>query len=175
MVEFLQLYYTSCKKGLSRSRGAQTYSMSEGLTPLERQEIEDYGLYLPPADLPSEPSEDQMAALFPVALTFFTLKSGRMGVCQSKYTGQDFSGRWGNYFCHALVVKEGTFPCYPIELYGCSVFRDQLLPEEEDIKGQPAPLPVLSGDDLVLDGPVTRESVSDFIASNPKAGLPGTC
>jgi hypothetical protein len=118
-----QLIYTSCKKGLSSGAGFQTYSMSEGITGEERRELERYGLYVPPTNLPSQPGKEEIDNLFPVALRFFRLESGRFGVSQSRYIGQDYSGRYGNYFCHALVLENGYFPVYPIQLLQAPAFR----------------------------------------------------
>lgn len=142
-MKVLQLIYTSCKKGLSPGAGFQTYSMSEGISEEERREIERYGLYVPPTNLPTQPGPEEIETLFPVALRFFRLKSGRYGICQSKYIGRDYSGRYGNYFCHALIPENGHFPVYPIQFYHSPLFRDHLSQEETQVNVTPPPLPIL--------------------------------
>ena len=78
MKKTLQLYYTSCRKGLSSGSGFQTFSMSEGISNEERLEIEHYGLYVAPFDMPSQPSKEEVAAMFPVSFSFFRLRTGRI-------------------------------------------------------------------------------------------------
>ncbi|WP_027623024.1 hypothetical protein [Clostridium lundense] len=125
-----QLFYTSCKKGISLGMGFQTYSMSEGITEEERKEIEAHCVYIPPDNLPTQPTKEEIEKLFPIALSSFRLKSGKYCICQSKYVGKDYSGRYGNYFSHVLISDE-PWPFYPIELYGSITFRDSLTSQEE--------------------------------------------
>lgn len=83
-----QLFYTSCKKGISSGMGFQTYSMSEGITQEERKEIEAHCIYIPPENLPTQPTKEEIKKLFPVALSSFRLKHGKYCICQSKYVGK---------------------------------------------------------------------------------------
>lgn len=165
-MKLLQLIYTSCKKGLSPGSGFQTYSMSEGITEEERREIERYGLYVPPTNLPTQPTQEEIETLFPVALRFFRLESGRFGVCQSRYIGQDYSGRYGNYFCHALILESGNFPIYPIQLYRSPIFKDRLSEDELKIDSTPRPLPRLDLDDLASTPSITFEDIMEFIGDS---------
>lgn len=158
-----QLYYTSCRKGLSSGPGFQAYAMSEGITEDERKEIERYGVYVPPNDLPSQPDPEQIELLFPVSFVFFRLKSGRYGVCQSKYVGQDYSGRYGNYFCHALILENGYWPFYPIQLYGSPVFRDRLTQDEANTDDAPSPLLPIDLKDISPNGNLDVNVITDFI------------
>lgn len=142
-MKIYQLYYTSCKKGLTSGMGFQTYSMSEGITEEERQEIEKHCNYIQPSSLPSNPTEEEIKELFPIAFSFFKLKNEKACVCKIKYKGKDYSGRFGNYFCHVLIWDKGELPFYPIEIYNSKVFKDELTKEEENadcIK----PLPILN-------------------------------
>jgi hypothetical protein len=145
-MKVLQLFYTSCETGISLRSGFQTYSMSEGITEPERYEIERYSVYIPPHHLPSQPSASEIKTLFPTALTFFQLSSGRYGVCQTKYVGQDYSGRYGNYFCHALIFEKGQAPFYPIQLWESEIFQSQL--PNSSINEIPPPLPTLEVSEL---------------------------
>jgi len=171
MTELLQLYYTSCKKGLSTGAGFQTYSMSDGITHDERLEIEKNGIYVPPNDLPSQPTQEEITRLFPITFKFFRLKSGRYGVCQSVYSGQDYSSRFGNYFCHAIILKNGIFPFYPIQLFRSSLFRKQLTKDEADIQESPLPLSSIHIDNVTLDGGMTFDSISNFIDENDRGEI----
>ncbi len=163
-MKVLQLFYTSCKKGLSSGAGFQTHSMSEGISEEERKEIERYGVYVAPLDLPPQPDEDEIDSLFPVSFSFFRLISGRYCICRSKYVGRDYSGRYGNYFCHALVLESGLWPFYPAQLCGSSVFRDKLTDAELETETTPEPLPPLSLEEVQgqLNYEINFEDVSEF-------------
>jgi len=162
-MKIYQLYYTSCRKGLSSGSGFQTYAMSDGITEDERKEIERYGVYVPPNDLPSQPNPEEIETLFPVSFVFFRLKSGRYGVCQSKYIGQDYSGRYGNYFCHALILENEYWPFYPIQLYGSSVFRDHLVEDEAGTDDTPPPLSPIDLENISLNENLDIDVITDFI------------
>ncbi len=164
-----QLFYTVCKKGLSSGAGFQTYSMSEGITQEEREEIERYGVYVPPDDLPSQPGPEEIENDFPVAFASFQLSSGRYGVCRTKYIGQDYSGRYGNYFCHALIAEEGFPDFYPIELYGSSLFREKLTEQEENNESKPLESRPVNNSDLSKK--ITFESVVNFLQEDERESI----
>jgi hypothetical protein len=159
-MEIQQLYYTSCRKGLSSGMGFQTYSVSDGITEAERKEIESYCMYVPPSNLPSQPTKDEIDKLFPIAFSYFILENGKQAVCQAKYTGKDYSGRFGNYFCHVLLFEKGEMSCHPIQIYGAEVFKNRLTKEEE-ITQQIESLQVLH--QLPLGDFITLDSVSEFL------------
>lgn len=154
-----QLFYTSCKKGLSSGMGFQTYSMSKGITEEERKEIEGYCVYIPPDNLPTQPSDKEIDELFPIAFSSFKLKSGKYCISSAKYVGKDYSGRYGNYFCHVLVSDE-PWPFYPIELYGSITFRTGLTPEEENMS-EIEYLPQL--EEIHLGNSICFDSIGDFL------------
>ncbi|MGH4122405.1 MAG: hypothetical protein ACREV6_05695 [Clostridium sp.] len=155
-----QLYYTSCRKGLSTGMGFQTYSVSEGITEAEKKEIESYCVYVPPSNLPSQPTKDEIDKLFPIAFSYFILENGKQAVCQAKYIGKDYSGRFGNYFCHVLLFEKGEMPFHPIQIYGSDVFKNHLTEREENAE-QIESLQVLQ--QLPLVDFITLESVSEFL------------
>ncbi|WP_406542103.1 hypothetical protein [Clostridium ljungdahlii] len=126
-----QLFYTSCKKGLSSGMGFQTYSMSKGITDKERMEIESHCIYIPPSNLPTQPTKEEIDRLFPISFSYFRLESGKYCISQIKYVGKDYSERYGNYFCHVLI-SNNAWEFYPIELYESPVFRDCLSEEEKN-------------------------------------------
>lgn len=161
-MKIYQLYYTSCKKGLTSGMGFQTYSMSEGVTEEERQEIEKHCVYVEPRSLPSSPSLKEIEELFPIAFSFFRLKSGRYCICRTKYKGRDYSGRFGNYFSHALIW-EGEPSFYPIELYNSKVFKEGLTDKEESSEVI-NPLPIL--EELPREGFIGPSDIEDFLKQN---------
>lgn len=154
-----QLFYTSCKKGLSFGMGFQTYSMSKGITEEERKEIEGYCVYIPPDNLPTQPSDKEIDELFPIAFSSFRLKTGKYCISSAKYVGKDYSGRYGNYFCHVLV-SDKPWPFYPIELYGSITFRTGLTPEEENIS-EIQYLPEL--EEIHLGNSICFDSIGNFL------------
>lgn len=105
-MQVLQLFYTSCESGLSSGKGFQTYSMSPGIRADERREIESLCGYRPPDKLPAQPTPEEISDLFPITFGCRQLQTGRYVVWQIKYLGQDYSGRYGNYFVHALVEED---------------------------------------------------------------------
>ena len=153
-----QLFYTSCKKGLSSGMGFQTYSMSKEITEEERKEIEGYCVYIPPDNLPTQPTDEEIDELFPIAFSSFRLKTGKYCISSSKYIGKDYSGRYGNYFCHVLL-SEKPWSFYPIELYGSSIFRSSLTTEEENTS-EIGYLPELK--EIQLGNLIHFDSIGDF-------------
>lgn len=167
-MRILQSYYTSCRKGQLGGAGFQFYSHSEGLSADELKEISIIGNYVPPLNLPTQPSPKEREQLFPVSFCYFKLKSGRVGVCQSKYVGQDYSGRYGNFFSHCLIMEKGYFPCHPVRLFGHSIFRSSLSTDEEESTMQPPLLPAVNFTDLQISGVPDFKRVSDFLANQPE-------
>lgn len=157
-----QLFYTSCKKGLSSGMGFQTYSMSKGITDKERREIESHCVYISPDKLPTQPSAEEIDKLFPTAFSYFRLENGKYCICSAKYTGKDYSGRYGNYFCHVLVSEE-PYNFYPIELYGSTIFRDCLTDEEKNTSEIEC-LPDI--EEVTLGNIIDFKSISDFLKHN---------
>ncbi|MGD6831897.1 hypothetical protein ACQCT5_07025 [Sutcliffiella halmapala] len=165
-MKFLQLYYTSCQRGRTPGSGFQVYAASEGLSEQEILEIERYGVYIPPSHLPGHPTEEEIKQAFPMAFSTFQLSSGRHGVCQSVYTGKDYSGRYGNYFSHAIILDEGEWPFDPVLLYNSPTFRKGLTMEEQLVDREPAPLPSLSA--ITKGGDVTPSKVDQFLDSGDR-------
>ena len=162
MQKILQLYYTSCRKGLTAGSGFQTYSKSEEITKNEQREIEKLGLYAPPLNLPSQPTEEEIRNNFPDSFSFYRLSSGRYCILSSNYVGLDHTNRYGNYFCHALVLNEGQFPFYPIELFNSPFFKHNLSSEELNITYKPSPLPDIRIEDLETTGNINFQAISSF-------------
>jgi len=125
-----QLHYTSCRYGLSGHAGFQTRAISTGIDPSEQRTLERLGIYQPPRNLPLEPTKEQIDELFPKAYRNVNLETGRLAIIRSAYVGQDYTGRGGNYFAHALVI-ENNLPVWPIDLYEWDGWKDKLLLTED--------------------------------------------
>ncbi|WP_433771203.1 hypothetical protein [Bacillus wiedmannii] len=161
-----QHYYTSSKYGFFGGSGFQTYSMTEGITESQLQDIERYGVYIQAKHLPMQPSEEEIALLFPSLFTFYPVENGAYALSLSNYVGRDYSGRYGNYFCHTFLLNQEQFKHYPIEYYGSNAFKRKLSNEEEHINERPAPLPEISH--LSPGEKITKQSVSKFLKSGDR-------
>jgi GTPase-associated protein 1, N-terminal domain type 2/GTPase-associated protein 1, middle domain len=164
----LQLCYTSCRHGMSGTAGFQTWASSPGLHPDERREIERRCLYRPPRDAHPEPGRDEIAHRFPIALRYFPLDSGHAALIRSCYLGRDYSGRWGNFFAHALLLQEPrALPRWPIDYFEWAGWRDRLTLEEEGT----APPPALPEVDVVPVEPAPSFRLSElqeFLGEEPR-------
>ena len=107
-MEALQYIYTSWKNGDSTEKGYMIYSRSEGISEMECTAIKDAMQYLAPKELTLTPTPQEIADIFPYAFSYFILPTGRGCVAQSTYLGKDYSGRYGNYIIHALVLTSTT-------------------------------------------------------------------
>ena len=147
----LQFYYTSCRRGLSGHAGFQTRAQSSGISSEERREIEAESLYYPPRDAPREPNAREIKR-FPVAFRTVTLASGRDAVMRSVYTGKDYSGRWGNYFVHVLVLDGADMERQGLDLLDLYAWSGWVggLSEQEDGR-DPEVLPPVPLDKLELE------------------------
>src|SRR5689334_15719663 len=138
----LQLHYTSCRRGQSGNAGFQTRTLSAGIRPDEQREIERRGIYRPPRDARPDPSPEEIARDFPRALRFYRLESGRLAITLSTYVGRDYSGRWGNFFAHTLVLEAEPAKLWPIDFYEWPGWKAGLS-ENEDTEEVPTPLPAV--------------------------------
>jgi len=143
-MKLLQTYYTSCQIGQTGSSGFQFYSFSGGITETELNEIGKLGSYKAPYGSTSYPTEDEVLNVLPVAFKYFKLSSGRVGALQSTACTQEYTGRPGNFFTHALVLEKGEFPFLPILLHKSEYFRHDLTDEQKNIQSIPPLLPPLS-------------------------------
>lgn len=130
-IEALQLHYTSCRHGLSGHAGFQTRAISEGITPEEQRAMERIGIYEPPRDLPLEPAPNDILENFPKAFRSLFLETKRLAVIRSVYVGQDYTGRWGNYFSHGLVLNNFPNDLWPIDFYEWSGWKEKISQDED--------------------------------------------
>src|SRR2546423_14274085 len=90
------------------------------------REVEDRTVYEPPSWLQPDPCPDEPEA-YPVAFSHGTSEAtGAAITSHVVFAGEDYSGRPGNYFAHALVTDrpERDFgSLLPVELWGSDLWR----------------------------------------------------
>ncbi|MFJ9553111.1 GTPase-associated protein 1-related protein [Nocardiopsis sp. NPDC101807] len=99
---FAQLYYTSCEHGLSGYAGYQFNAATPGVDPRVLREVERFTVYEPPRR-----SSPAGVAGHPVNLCYAPDLGGVPVVSRVVSSGDDPSGRPGNYFAHSLVPAGG--------------------------------------------------------------------
>lgn len=118
-----QLYFTACEKGYDNSPGFQVKAQSNGFEHYDVEEIKKLGTYIPPRDLPSQPTNDEIISLFPIAFRYKKNNEGKSFWIHSVYTGKDYAGeRFGNYFMHGVLL-DVPFSFWPIDLYTCEFWK----------------------------------------------------
>jgi hypothetical protein len=153
-----QTYYTSCEQGLRGSAGFQTNAATPGLAPDTIATLERLGGYAPPLSAPIQPTAEQIEEL-PISLVFSRLPDGRAAIGQSRYIGRDYSGRFGNYFSHFLVVADSEF--YVSKLIPIMLWRSPIWSTTESAITELSELPTIDR------GPISGEELSEFY------GVPG--
>lgn len=123
-MKIYQLYYTFCEKGLYEQNGFQTYSMSNGISEEEKNEIEKHCFGMNTTNLCGN------SPLF----SFFKLRSGKTCICRTKYKNIDTSGKAENYFCHVLAWEDKEIMLYPTCASGSKIFKDELTEEEQNVE-----------------------------------------
>ena len=121
----LEMHYTSAEHGLGGSPGFQFVQLSAGLDPGICRQVESLLAYEPPRTAPSQPTPAQIAD-FPIALSHTLLTGGAALLCHAAYTGTDYSGRFGNFYAHALYLPGGPGdlgPVLPIDTWVSASWR----------------------------------------------------
>ena len=161
-MDFQQLYYTSCQSGLSGYPGYQFNAVTSGVSQEVMNGVEALGSYEPPSTLGHSPTPAQIENC-PVNLCF--APGPKPIVANVVFTGTDYSGRFGNYFVHALVPSHADVwqgPA-PIELWKARLWTRETVANPE-LPPLPGPLPT---------GPLRRDVVDDFLDRAPgRARLP---
>ena len=98
-----QLHYTSAPSGPTGRAGFQFVAETPGLPEEVRAGVTPYLSYRPPPDAPPAPDDAELAA-FPVSLLYDRL-DGRPLLLWCRYLGRDYSGRYGNFFAHAVIAE----------------------------------------------------------------------
>ncbi|WP_078543661.1 GAP1-N2 domain-containing protein [Litchfieldia alkalitelluris] len=160
-MSFLHLYYTSSKTGMNGGSGFQTYSMSPGISPEEKEEIERIGMYTPPNGLSQMADVETIENTYPKSFYYYPLKSGRYAIGVSQYVGKDYSGRYGNYFSDTVVFEKNDLRGLPMEYFKSHGFRAKLTKEEEESLERPLPLPITL--QLLKGEYINKRSVLQFL------------
>ncbi len=163
----LQHYYTSCRRGMGGGPGFQMRSVTQGLDSSDRTDVERRGSYTAPRGVPMEPSAEEIRGVYPTAMRYYRLGSGRWALTLSSYVGKDYSGRWGNYFAHTLVVDAVHLPVWPLDYYEWNGWKRCLLPDE-DSDVAPEPLPSVLLADIAPGQSFSFEELRLFIAEAPE-------
>jgi hypothetical protein len=137
-----QLYYTSCRRGLTSGPGFQTRAMSPGLSMEDRREIEAKSVYRLPRDIDLAAFDSLADERLPVTYRVYRLANGRFALTRSACAGQDYTGRGGNFHAHTIVL-EGEPPAglWPFGFLHWPGWLPRLAPEEDGME-PPPPLPV---------------------------------
>ena len=136
-----QLIYTAC--GKDKTGAFSVWAKSADISKAESDEITKMMLYKRPADLPYEPTEEELNTLFPKKIGYFTLSSGRYCLAQAAYIGKVYSDldmRSGNYIIHAFVMDNAD-ELLPMTYIGSDVFKTSLTYEEWHENDAPETLP----------------------------------
>ncbi|OZM56435.1 hypothetical protein CIB95_11715 [Lottiidibacillus patelloidae] len=163
-----QLIYTSCRNGVSGRAGFQVFSMSKGITEEERKEIETHCFYIPPSNLTSQPNKEEIEELFPKVFSYYKLSNGKWAIMYTKFLGKDYSGRFGNYYCHVYVFNDEKYIANPVGVYGSNSFI-QSFDESELSSGE---VKQLSSINTIEKGSIINEENSiAFAVKHRKAVL----
>jgi len=149
----LEMHYTSAEHGLGGSPGFQFVQLSSGLDPGICRQVESLLAYEPPRSAPSQPTPAQIAD-FPIALSYTLLTGEAAVLCRATYTGTDYSGRFGNFYAHALYLPGGPGdlgPVLPIDTWASASWRTR-----------PPAAAILAANRMEPGEAITRETLLAF-------------
>lgn len=136
-----QFIYTAC--GKDKTGAFSVWSKSADISKSESDEITKMMLYKRPANLPYEPTEEELKLLFPKKFGYFILSSGRYCIAQASYIGKVYSDldmRSGNYIIHAYVMDDIS-GIFPMTFIGSDIFKTSLTYDEWHEHDAPDDLP----------------------------------
>lgn len=167
-----QYIYTMCKNSESGGVAYKIYSVSQGITNEECEEIKSVMEYRPPKqfeymmpneleDLEKGDSEDKC----PYAFGYFALSTGRYCIALSTYLGRyieiEKDARPGNYIIHALIIEKEELDIYPVELFGENYLKKNISLEELNV---PVPVPPLPEIQITDTGSIVNDdSIAEFL------------
>jgi hypothetical protein len=153
-----QLHYTSARRGPTGRAGFQFVAETPGLPDGARAGVTPYLSYRPPPDAPLSPEAHELDR-FPVALLYDRV-AGRPLLLRCRYLGRDYSGRYGNFFAHAVVAEEEELEgLRPAELWHAPLWSDE--PVNEGV------LPPL--EELSPGANSDPESLAEWLAAQGKS------
>ena len=122
-----QMIYTAC--GKDKNGAFSVWSQSKEVTKQESEAVYKFMMYRTPASAPFEPTEEELATLYPKKYGYFELPSGRKCIARSVYLGKVYSDldmRMGNYIIHAYIFDDlGEFNQFGI-FDRENLFKDKL-------------------------------------------------
>lgn len=149
-----QLHYTSARRGPTGRSGFQFVAETPGLPDGMRARVTPHLSYRPPPEAPLSPADDELDQ-FPVSLLYDRV-DGRPLLLRCRYLGRDYSGRYGNFFAHAVVAEPDELEgVRPAELWHARLWSDSPASETD--------LPEV--DDIVPDEGLDPESLAAWLAS----------
>ncbi|MCP2336410.1 GAP1-N2 domain-containing protein [Actinomadura rupiterrae] len=152
-----QLHYTSARRGPTGRSGFQFVAETPGLPDGMRARVTPHLSYRPPPEAPLSPADDELDQ-FPVSLLYDRV-DGRPLLLRCRYLGRDYSGRYGNFFAHAVVAEPDELEgVRPAELWHAALWTDA--PEEG------TELPEV--DDLVPDEGLDPEALAAWLSDEPE-------
>ncbi|GAA2417062.1 GTPase-associated protein 1-related protein [Actinomadura vinacea] len=161
-----QLHYTSARRGPTGRAGFQFVAETPGLPEGARAGVTPYLSYRPPPGAPLSPDDAELDR-FPVAMLYDRV-AGRPLLLRCRYLGRDYSGRYGNFFAHAVVAEEEELEgLRPAELWRAPLWTDR--PVDGDAAG--VSLPAL--DELSPGADSDPESLAEWLAAHGAAGGDG--
>lgn len=120
-----QLQYSSVENGPAGHSGFQFVAAGPGVDADDEQIVAPFMTYRAPLDAPNQPTATELE-MFPVALTY-TRAGSECVVARSRYLGRDYSGRYGNYLAHAVILTpEELEGLRPIELWRSTLWPDRV-------------------------------------------------
>ncbi|WP_433336992.1 hypothetical protein [Spirillospora sp. CA-294931] len=119
-----QLHYTSAQRGPTGRAGFQFVAETPGLPEGARAGVTPYLSYRPPPGAPLSPDAGELDR-FPVTLLYDRV-GGRPLLLRCRYLGRDYSGRYGNFFAHAVVADQDELEgLRPAELWRAPLWTDR--------------------------------------------------
>ncbi|GAB2503114.1 GTPase-associated protein 1-related protein [Nocardiopsis aegyptia] len=133
-----EAHYTSVESGPTGDPGFQFVHVSPGLRPALLRRIERLLSYEPPPAMPVRPDPAELSD-FPVALSHTRLTNDTTVLSHTVYVGRDHTGRYGNYYAHALVLHGARGSgALPIDTWGSSLWRTAAQDARADTRTGPA-------------------------------------
>lgn len=150
-----QLHYTSARSGPTGRSGFQFVAATPGLPPGVQAAVTPFMTYRPPPGAPFEKLDG-----LPIALAY-DLVGERALLTRCRYLGQDYSGRYGNFFAHAVVAEPQELEgLRPIELWQAELWDE--LPDG----GELAAL-----EDVIPGAAVAPEALAGWLAGAGRPAL----
>ncbi|MCQ0010454.1 GAP1-N2 domain-containing protein [Actinomadura madurae] len=132
-----QLHYTSARRGPTGRAGFQFVAETPGLPDGVRAAVTPHLSYRPPPDAPPAPATPSSTGSPSRSCT--TGWTARPLLLRCRYLGRDYSGRYGNFFAHAVVAEpaelEGLRPAelWHAPLWAPGPAQDDRLAELEEL------------------------------------------